>query len=244
MNNPLRILVVNPNSTASMTEKIGACARQVAAEGTEITAVNPQSAPVSIEGYYDEAMSLQGLLEEVKKGEAQGYDGFIIACFDDTGLGACREIASGPVLGICEAGMHAASMVATGFSVITTLPRSVPIIEDLALIYGMDRRCRKVRAADIPVLALEEPGSKARERIRDEINKSREEDGCEAVLLGCAGMADLTSWLSQETGLPVIDGVIAAVKLVEALVGAGLKTSKSGAYAWPRVKTNGMGAGA
>ena len=236
MSDGMRILVVNPNSTASMTKKIGACAQQVAAQGTEITAVNPANAPLSIEGYFDEAMCLQGLLEEVKKGEREGYDGFIIACFDDTGLGACREIATGPVLGICEAGMHVASMLATRFSVVTTLPRSVPIIEDLALLYGMERRCQKVRAADIPVLALEEPGSAARDKVREEIIKAREQDGCEAVLLGCAGMADLTSWLTEETGLPVIDGVVAAVKMIEALVGAGLKTSKVGAYAGPRPK--------
>lgn len=232
----MRILIINPNSTASMTGKIGDCAKQFAAPGTDITAVNPKGAPVSIEGYYDEAMCLQGLLEEVRRGEDQGYDGFVIACFDDTGLGACRELATGPVVGICEAAMHAASMVATSFSIVTTLPRSVPIIEDLALIYGMERRCRRVRAADIPVLALEEPGSEARDKVREEIERAVQEDRCEAVILGCAGMADLTAWLTDETGVPVIDGVVAAVKIVEALVGAGLATSKVGAYAPPRIK--------
>ena len=219
-----------------MTEKIGDCAVEFASAGTEITAVNPADAPVSIEGYHDEAMCLNGLLGEVRKGEAEGYDGFVIACFDDTGLGACRELASGPVLGICEAGMHAASMLSTGFSVVTTLPRSVPIIEDLALLYGMERRCRKVRAADIPVLALEHSNGEARTRIRAEVLRAVEEDGSEAILLGCAGMADLTRWLSEETGVPVIDGVVAAVRMVEALVGAGLKTSKVGGYARPREK--------
>ena len=232
----MRILLINPNSTASMTEKIGASAVRYASPGTEIKAVNPTDAPASIEGHFDEAMSLRGLLDEVRKGEAEGYDGFIVACFDDTGLGACREIATGPVLGICEAGMHAASMLATSFSVVTTLPRSVPIIENNALLYGMERKCRRVRAADIPVLALEEPGSDARERVRDEIDRARVEDGCEAVLLGCAGMADLTQWLTEQTGMPVIDGVVAATKMLEALIGAGWKTSKIGAYARPRTK--------
>ncbi len=232
----MRLHVINPNSTRSMTEKIGACARAVASPGTEIVATNPASAPASIEGQYDEAMSLAGLLEEVRKGEQAGADGFVVACFDDVGLGACREIATGPVLGICEAAMHAASMIATGFSVVTTLDRSVPLIEDLALRYGMERRCRRVRAADIPVLALEEPGSNARQKLLDEITRAVREDRCEAVILGCAGMADLTAWLTEETGVPVIDGVTVAVRMVEALVGAGLSTSKVGAYAWPLAK--------
>jgi len=232
----MRLHVINPNSTRSMTDKIGACARSVASPGTEIVATNPASSPASIEGQYDEAMSVAGLLEEIGKGEQAGADGFIIACFDDVGLGACREIATGPVLGICEAAMHAASMIATGFSVVTTLDRSVPLIEDLALRYGMERRCRRVRAADIPVLALEEPGGNARQRLLDEITRAVREDRCEAVILGCAGMADLTAWLTEESGVPVIDGVAVAVRMVEALIGAGLSTSKVGAYARPLAK--------
>jgi allantoin racemase len=100
----------------------------------------------------------------------------------------------------------------------------------------MDRRCRRVRAADIPVLALEELGSNARQKVLDEITRAVEEDRCEAVILGCAGMADLTAWLTKESGVPVIDGVAVAVRMVEALVGAGLSTSKVGAYAWPLAK--------
>ena len=232
----MRLLVVNPNTTAAMTEKIGDCARRFAAPGTEIIARNPPSGPVSIEGYYDEAISTPGLLEEVRRAEAEGVDATVVACFDDPAIGACRELASGPVIGICEAAMHAASMVASSFSVVTTLPRSVPIVEDLALRYGMERRCRRVRAADIPVLALEEPDGTARQKVRAEIARAIAEDRCEAVVLGCAGMADLVEWLARETGVPVIDGVVAGVKLAEALAGAGLRTSKIGAYSVPRPK--------
>jgi len=232
-NHAMRILVINPNTTASMTDKIRASAEKFRATDTLITAVNPSEGPPSIEGHFDEAMSLPGLLREVRAGEEAGYDGFVVACFDDTGIGACREIATGPVIGICEAAMRAASMISTGFSVVTTLPRSVPIIENLAVEYGMERRLRRVRAANIPVLALEEDGGEARERVRAEVALAIERDRCEAVILGCAGMADLTAWLSHETGVPVIDGVVAGVKMIEALVGGGFKTSKAGAYAAP-----------
>ena len=93
-----------------------------------------------------------------------------------------------------------------------------------------------MRAAAIPVLALEEPGSNARLKVRDEILRAIAEDHCEAVVLGCAGMADLTAWLSEETGIPVIDGVTVATRMIEALVGAGLKTSKINGYATPNSK--------
>lgn len=232
----MKLLIVNPNTTASMTAKIGESARSVAAPGTEILAVNPDSGPVSIEGHYDEAYCVPGLLAEMARGKAAGVDAGIVACFDDPGLGACRELMDVPVLGICEAAMHAAAMTAGSFSVVTTLRRAIPIIEALAVRYGMERKCRRVRAAEVPVLALEEPGSDAAERVRAEVLRALEDDGAEAVLLGCAGMADLARRYTAEVGAPVIDGVAAATKMAEALVGLGLATSKVGSYANPRPK--------
>ncbi|MDP5305837.1 aspartate/glutamate racemase family protein [Paracoccus spongiarum] len=232
----MKLFVINPNSTASMTEKIIASARAVAAPGVQIEGRTAHGAPASIEGHFDEVMCAAHLLREVQEAERAQADAIVVACFDDPAIGACREVATGPVIGICEAAVKAASMIATSFSVVTTLPRSVPVIEELVRRYGLDHQCRRVRSAAIPVLALEEPGSNARLLIRDEILRAIDEDGCEAVVLGCAGMADLTEWLSLETGIPVIDGVSAATKFAEALVGAGLKTSKIGAYAVPNAK--------
>ena len=232
----MKLLLVNPNTTASMTEKAGEAARLVAASGTEIIAVNPEYGPVSIEGYYDEVFSIPGLLEEVRKGEDSGCQGTVIACFDDTGLDAARCLASGPVVGICEASMHIASLLANGFSIVTTLKRSIPALEKLAVKYGMSQQCHRVRAAEVPVLELENPDSEATKLIRVEIQKALDEDRSEAIVLGCAGMADLATKLSKEFGVPVIDGVTAAVKLVESLVALGLQTSKRNGYAYPRSK--------
>ena len=232
----MKILLVNPNTTASMTEKAGEAARLVAASGTEIIAVNPEYGPVSIEGYYDEVFSIPGLLEEVRKGEDSGCQGTVIACFDDTGLDAARCLASGPVVGICEASMHIASLLANGFSIVTTLKRSIPALEELAVKYGMSQQCHRVRAAEVPVLELENPDSEATKLIRVEIQKALDEDRSEAIVLGCAGMVDLAAELSKEFCVPVIDGVSAAVKLVESLVALGLQTSKRNGYAYPRSK--------
>ena len=233
----MKLLLVNPNTTASMTEKAGEAARLVAASGTEIIAVNPEYGPVSIEGYYDEVFSIPGLLEEVRKGEDSGCQGTVIACFDDTGLDAARCLASGPVVGICEASMHIASLLANGFSIVTTLKRSIPALEKLAVKYGMSQQCHRVRAAEVPVLELENPDSEATKLIRVEIQKALDEDRSEAIVLGCAGMVDLAAELSKEFGVPVIDGVTAAVKLVESLVTLGLQTSKRNGYAYPRTKS-------
>ncbi|NBU13395.1 MAG: aspartate/glutamate racemase family protein [Alphaproteobacteria bacterium] len=232
----MRILVINPNTTHSMTEKIGEAARNVAAAGTTIIAVNPADGPVSIEGYYDEAFSVPGLLTEIRKGEADKIDAHIIACFDDTGLEAARSLASAPVIGIGEAAFHFASLLGHRFSVITTLSRSIAAIETNLMKYGLASRCARVRASEIPVLELENPASNASARISEEIERAKNEDNAEAIVLGCAGMADLAQRLSLKHGLPVVDGVAAAVKLAEGLGVLGLKTSKLGAYATPSAK--------
>src|SRR5204862_5134421 len=206
----MRIKVINPNTTLSMTEKIGAAARGVAAKGTTIVATSPAMGPVSIEGHYDEAVSVLGLFEEIRKGEADGVDAYVIACFGDPGLDAAREIARGPVLGIAEAAMRAASFLATGFSVVTTLQRTVVIAEHLVDKYGVRGHCRRVRACDIAVLELENPASDAYRTILAECRRALAEDNCGAIVLGCAGMADLCHRLSDELGVPVIDGVTVA----------------------------------
>lgn len=225
----MKLLVVNPNTTASMTEKIAVAAKNVARPDTQIVASQSQIGPASIQGFLDVATCIPGLLEEVRKHD--DVDAIVVACFDDTGVDAVRCLVDVPVLGIGEAAYHAASMLATKFSVITTLSRSVPGLDNNLMRYGLVQKCAKVRATDIPVLKLEEgdPGTIA--KIRAEIKDAIAQDNAEAIVLGCAGMADLMKMLSDEFGVPVIDGVASAVCMVEALVAAGLKTSKIGAYA-------------
>lgn len=238
----MKIKVINPNTTWSMTRTIGQAAQAVVSPGVDILAVSPGQGPASIEGHYDEAMACVGLLEEVRKGEAEGCDAYVIACFGDPGLDAARELARGPVIGVAEAAMRAASYLATGFSVVTTLRRTVVIAEHLVDKYGMRSHCRKVRASELAVLELEDPRSNAYQSILQECRTALDEDGSGAIVLGCAGMADLCHRLQDELGVPVVDGVSAAVVMAEGLVRARLGTSKRGDYAFPLPKayTGGM----
>ncbi|MDR7142412.1 aspartate/glutamate racemase family protein [Rhizobium sp. BE258] len=231
----MRILLVNPNTTASMTEKAAVAARAVAAAGTEIITATSRMGPVSIEGHYDGAMALPGLLAELKDRQAEGYDAAIIACFDDTGLEAARSFCDVPVLGLCESAVATAGFLAQRFTVVTTLERSRVLIDNLVRRYGMGDRA-KVRASDIPVLELENEASGAIGKLRAEIERALVEDGAEAIVLGCAGMTDLARELQAHYGVPVVDGVAAAVKQAEALVSLGLSTSKRGSYASPLPK--------
>jgi allantoin racemase len=231
----MRFLVVNPNTTAAMTAKIAIAARLAAGPGTNIEAVTAAMGPESIEGHYDEAFAVPGVVKAIVAGAAAGVDGAIIACFDDTGVDAARSAVAIPVVGICEAAAHLVSPLAHRFAIVTTLRRSIPPLEMLIERYGVARRCR-VRAAEVPVLALEDPMSGALAKIEHEIALALSEDRAEAIILGCAGMTDLAAEMGRKFGVPVVDGVAAAVKLIEALSGIGLRTSKIGGYASPRPK--------
>ena len=233
----MRILIVNPNTTAGMTANIAAAARRIAAPGTEIVALTSPHGPASIEGYYDEAMSLAGLLQAVR--EAQDYDAVIIACFDDTGLDALRCLTDKPVVGIGEAGYRMAAMLCNKFSVVTTLARSVPALEHNLTRYGMDRQCQRVRSSEVPVLELEHANPAAYKKIEDEIGRAIAEDRAEAIVLGCAGMADLAAAMSERFGVPVLDGLACAVGLCESMVRLGLRTSRAGGYAPPPASKRG-----
>lgn len=230
----MKILIVNPNTTASMTAKIGTAARSVAADKTEIVAVTSPMGPASIEGFYDEAFAVPGLIAAIAEGERTGAQAAIVACFDDTGLDAARTSAAIPVIGICEAALVTAGQIAKRIAVVTTLARSVVPLEEIVRRYGYGERVR-VTACDVAVLELEEPGSGARTKLEAEIARAVG-NGAEAVVLGCAGMADLAKALAERFGVPVVDGVAAAVKQAEALVVLGLSTSKAGAYARPSPK--------
>ncbi|MEO6920792.1 MAG: aspartate/glutamate racemase family protein [Collimonas sp.] len=232
----MKIKIINPNTTWSMTRKIGHCASQVVAAGTEIVAVSPAMGPASIESHYDEALSVPGILDEIRLGEEAGVDAYVIACFGDPGLYAAREAARGPVIGIAEAAMHAASLIGSGFSVVTTLERTCGIAWHLAEMYGMQRFCRKVRACKLNVLELEHSGSDAYRIIVEECRQAMEQDKVDSIVLGCAGMTDLCKAIEDELGIAVIDGVTVAVKLAESLVHLGLKTGKRGDLAYPLSK--------
>ena len=213
----MKLAVINPNSTRSMTDKIAAAARLAAPLAT-IDGRTCAGSSASIQGPADGAAALPHLLAEVQAAHAAGADACIIACFDDTGLAQARGLVPIPVVGIGEAAFHAAMMLGHHYSVVTTLSVSVPIIVDNIKAYGLGSHCLNVRASEVPVLDLEKPGSDARAKISAEIALALVQDQATAIVLGCAGMADLAAALSAEHGIPVIDGVAAACGFAQTLV--------------------------
>lgn len=231
----MRILVVNVNTTAAMTASIEATARAAATPGTRITALTPEFGPASCEGNFDSYLAVTGVLDAVRR-HREPFDAVVHAGFGEHGREALQELLDVPVVDITEAAGHLAALVGRRFSVVTTLDRAVPLIEDRLLLAGLDRRCASVRASGLGVLELDLDPRAAVAAIAGQAADAVADDGAEVIVLGCAGMAGLEQAVTEATGVPVVDGVAAAVRLAESLVGLGLSTSKVRTYAPPRAK--------
>jgi len=231
----MRILVINPNTTQAMTDDIGRMARKYAGPETEIVAISPAYGPRSIEGHFEDYIAAVATVEEVAK-NADEYDAFVIACYGDPGLYACREVTDKPVIGIAEASMRMAPFIAHNFSIVTVMPRVKPLLEDLVRTVGMESRCASIRCTNLTVLEIEEEPERAVRELIAESRKAVAEDGAESILLGCAGMGPLDERIKAAVRVPVLDGTVCAVKIAESLYDYGQFTSKVAAFAWPEPK--------
>ena len=239
----MRILVMNVNTTSSMTDLIGAAARSVARPGTEIVATEPTWGPVSVEGYYDSYISaaaildrLHQLLDPDRPGGPERFDALVWAGFGEHGQEAAMELLDVPVVDITDAAAHLACLIGRRYGVITTLERSIGQIEDHLAIAGLFDRCASVRATGLGVLDLETDEDATVARFID-VARTSLGDGADVLVLGCGGMSGLETRLSAELGVPVVDGVAAAVKLAEALVDLDLGTSKVSSFGAPPAKS-------
>lgn len=212
----MRILFINPNSTAAMTDAAVAVARRTLPEA-EILGWTNHDGPPAIQGPEDGAAAVAGIRALLPRARAEEVDTLVIACFDDTGLEEIRAAAHCPVIGIGQAAMHLAALTGGRFSVVTTLPVSVPVIEANVRAYGFDRQCARVRPSGLPVLEVEAAGPNVLARLGQEISAAIDEDQPQSVVLGCAGMAPLRGRLQAQSSVPLVDGIEAACVLAGAL---------------------------
>jgi allantoin racemase len=220
----VRIGLINPNATRSMTDDMAGAAVAVAADGTEVVPFTARSGPASIESYTDEAYATTQVLDLVRDNPA--LDGYVIACASDPGLLAARELVPAPVVGIGEAGFLFATTLAPRFGVLTTLSRAIEQVWRQLAGYRLAGRCCSVRACGVAVLDTANPTTRQLDALVRAAREATSGDGAEAIVLGCGGMSQIADRMQAALGVPVVDGVRAAVTLTESLVRCGLRTSK------------------
>lgn len=225
-----RILVVNCNTNAEMTRAIGDTAAAAALPDTRIAAVTPPFGPESAEGYYESFVAAAGMLAAAElAAEEEPFDAIVLAGFGEHGREGMRQRWDVPVVDITEAGPQLAQLVSLRYGIVTTLDSTLPLVWESLRGAGLDSRCVDVVAGGIPVSGIHA----AVDEVADVLERSSRDllvRGAESIVLGCAGFAGLDAELGRRLGVPVVDPVVAAVRLAEVLCRSGLNTSWCGAY--------------
>jgi allantoin racemase len=232
----MKIMVINPNTSVSMTDHLRAELEKIKRADTRLTVLCPDSGPITIESAYDEALAVPPTLELVRRANAEGYDGVILACFSDPGIHAAKEISEIPVVGIQEASLHAAAMLGFKFTILTPLARRIPHKHEEVRRYRLEGSLASVRALGMSVAETDADPARTKKRILEVAARAAEEDGAEVMILGCAGMAGYAAEVERELGIVVLDPSAVALKLCEALIDAGLRHSKRALFARPPAK--------
>jgi len=224
-----RLALLNPNTTRADTDAMAALARASLPADATVEGFTAAEGFAAIEG---DVEHVAGAAQVVAMMRAHGgHDAYLVACFDDPGVDAARELSAAPVVGIGHAAYLSATLVARRFAVITTLRRGIPALEDAIRAHGLEARCAGVLALERGV--REQGGEDAVAPVVAAGTRALEDLGADALVLACGAMAATTAAVSDALGVPVCDGVGFGAALAHALWRNGLGTSKHSAYAWP-----------
>lgn len=227
----MRILILNPNTSPHVTRSVDAVARRFAYPDTTLTVLQANSGPETIRNRYEELLSAPSTLNLLQE-QIDQHEGVIFACYGDHPiLYAARELTTKPIVGIAEASMHTACFLGHRFSIITTNPNWVPLLWDGVDRYGLRHRCASIRTLGLSggeLLLLSE--QEVQQMIEEESLNALRQDGAEVICLGGAALSGFDRELTQRLQVPVLDGVVCALKILEGLICYGVTTSKWRAF--------------
>jgi allantoin racemase len=226
----MRLLVVNPNTTAAVTAACAEVARRVAAPGTEIVPLTGEFGARIISSRAENAVAQHALMTLLAK-NADGADAVLLAVSYDTGLLAARELLNIPVVGMTEAGMIAALLLGARFGVVTF--GTPDVYRELIRERGFDSRLAGLVSVETAATDAYAKPQAVAERVVAAANRLVEEDRAEAVVLCGAAMAGMAAKLRDHVPVPLVDGIAAGVPLCEMLVRLGTVAPRRGSLVTP-----------
>ncbi|SON55037.1 Hydantoin racemase [Hartmannibacter diazotrophicus] len=230
-----RLLLLNPNTSVDVTERMLAVARKAAAPDTEIipftVAKGVPYIATRAEAVIGGAMVLEALAEL-----SGTFDAAIIAAFGDPGLGGARELMDVPVVGLAEAGMLTACMLGHRFSIVSFATALGPWYRECVAAHGLLDRLASIRLLDGSFRSIGSVPEEKADLLVDLACKAVEEDGADVIVLAGAPLAGLAGTVKTRIPVPVIEGTAAAVRQAELLVGLGAGKARAGSYRRPAPK--------
>jgi allantoin racemase len=212
----MRVVISNVNTSASITEAIRQQAISYAAPHTMIEVVTPFFGPDAVEDDFTSILSAVAVMDRIMAVK-EPYDAVIEAGFGEGSRPGLQDLVQVPVISITDAAAITASLIGRSFSVITTVNRAAAQIEEKLLLSGLIKRCASIRPTGLRVLDIENDYDAATTAIVEESKRALSIDNAEVICLGCAAMVTLENPVSAAVMAPVVEGVSAAVKLVEGL---------------------------
>jgi allantoin racemase len=228
----MRVLVVNGNTSEAITLLLVAEAQRIVAPGTEIVAVTAPFGPAYIANRAESAIAAHAVLTALAQ-HADGCDAAIIACFGEPGLAAARELLPIPVVGMAEAAMLTACMLGGSFGIVTGGERWVPMLEELARAYGLERRLARVRAHRLEGAAIARDPEAAGRQLAELATACAVEDGADCVILGGAGLAGIARRIAPGVPVPLLDGFDCALRQAQLLAALAPGKPRIGSLAAP-----------
>ena len=230
----MKIMVINPNSSETVTGAIMESAGRAASPGTTLIAVTTKGGTRNIDSafadYLSGAYMIRTCLDAVALHQP---DAVVLAGFGRVGLDALKEALTIPVVSIAEASMAMACLLGHRFTTLTMLQQFIPYQQDLVRVFGFEAKCASVRAININVEECVLDRGRTLGELTEQITRIVAEDHAEVVILACAGLCGYDADLSRLAGIPVLDPVAVGVKVAEGLVGLGLSQSKIRKFAPP-----------
>ena len=223
----MRLLVLNPNTSEFVTQRVAAQARRTALPGTEIVAATGAFGARVITTRAEQAIAEHATLDALAH-HAGGCDAVVLAVSYDTALRAAREMLPIPVVGITEAALLTACMLGTRTGVVMFGRRVLPLYQEVALLHGLSARITGWRALESTAPYTEGDQSAVEQAIVDAVADLVERDGCEVVVLAGAVMAGVPGRLQARVPVPLLEGVSCAVAQAEMLVRLGPPKARAG----------------
>jgi allantoin racemase len=221
-----RLLLINPNSTQSITDLVLKHARLFAAKDTTLRAVSGAFGPRYIASRIGYAIAGHAAVDALANDKG-ARDAVVLACFGDPGLAALKEVSKVPVVGMAEASILQACAVGRRFSIVTGGERWKPMLEEFVAAQGMSSRLASVRTVAPTGADIARNPKAAMALLAKGCSACAREDGADVVILGGAGLAGLAAKLRPEVDVPLLDGVACAISMAEAL--AKQKPGRAGA---------------
>jgi len=223
---PLKILVLVPVSVEIWNKVFEKSARAVVFSETEIVVKNIKEAPPAIETEFDVSKAAPYVVDEVIKANKEGFNAIIIACSDDPGLSAAREVSEALVLGIGETSLIIGALLGSKIAWISPSIASKPIKERIATLTGLQNRVVYISGLGIKVLDVLKNLDIIKQKLLEEATKAVNQYGVDVIVLGSGSLTGLGSEITEKLHVPVVDPVPTTVKVAESLVKLGLSHSK------------------